>query len=183
MAQVIYNPKYSIDKINANFAKLGSQTSLSNFIANNFTPSTTTKSSVITKPIPVDMNLVYQVFQDYGNGPVGEGLKQSLTLINDNVMIGDFTNNGDIFNNLILYGANIDFRYVTLGQGEEIVLKNLQLFDFIPYIELSYKNTLYSSVDSIVNDIKVGQYEYDNYLVSVLAQSRTIAKQLITLYG
>lgn len=184
MAQLIYKPKFSIDKINANFSKISSQDTLSTFINNNFdTINTAVTNTNNGTPIPFDMNLVNRIYVDYGDGPVGDAMKQALTLINENVLAGDFTSYGDIFGNIIVYGANTDFRYVTLSQGNEIVMQNLMLYTLLPYISDNLKTPLNNTVDLIVNDIKNGTYDYNNYLITVLGQTRIIAKELINKYG
>jgi hypothetical protein len=187
MAMIIYSPNYSIDTIRKNFAGLSSQTSLSTFISNNFTVTTpsitnTVNTANVTTPAPLNMDLVGQIYVDYGTGPVSMGMTESLVLINNNVQVGS-TNNGDIFNNLIISGGNVDFRYVTDAQGTSIVLANLQMTTLLPFASSTMQTNYNAIILSIVRDLRNGIYNPNTYLSSVQYQSRQIAQQLITQYG
>jgi hypothetical protein len=187
MAMIIYSPNYSIDTIRKNFAGLGAQTPLATFISNNFSVVTSTVADTVnpanvTTPTPLNMSLVGQIYVDYGTGPVSMGITESLVLINNNVQTGSF-NNGDIFNNLILSGGNVDFRYVTDAQGTSIVLANLQMTTLLPFAPSAMQTSYNATVLSIVRDLRNGVYNPNTYLSNIQYQSRQIAQQLITKYG
>lgn len=187
MARITYKPKYSIDTIISNFANKSVQTSVSSFVSDNFSVNGSTiadsvNPNTVRVAVPVNLDLVAQIMVDYGDGPISTGLKQCLTIINQNVQTTNFTS-GDIFGNFVIAGGTTDFRYVTNAYGSELVLANLSMTNLLPLVAAEYQNKFNAVVLNIVNDLRKGVYDYNNYLASIQSQSRQIAKIILGTYG
>ena len=177
MATIIYSPNYALSQISANFFKKGS-TPIATFVSENFTTGVSPIDSSSTSSQPttgsLDKDLLLQIAQDYGNGPVSNGLT-GLVTINQCVINSQPIANG-IFNNFIINGIGIDFRYVTKLIGRDIVLKNLSTDTLLGYVPLSYQTSYYTLIDSLVSDLKNGIYSLDKYNSTVLQQSKQLVR-------
>lgn len=187
MAIVVYKPKYTIDTINSNFANKRVTTNNSTFIADNFSIDNSKLSNdinpnTVTAPAPLDLSLVSQIMVDYGDGPISIGMKECLEIINQNVQTGEFSN-GNIFGDFVISGGNTDFRYITDSMGSEIVIANLQMTSLLLFVSSTYQNNFNAVVLNIVRDLRKGVYDYNNYIATIQAQSRKIAKIILGIYG
>jgi hypothetical protein len=168
-------PNYSLGQISNNFFSRSQSTSLSQFIANNFTVAPTVSGQPTPAPTNnVNNTLLQQIMVDTGNGPISQGM-QALTLLNSNVLAGTQVTN-DIFNNVILYGGTTPLNTVTALQGRNIVLQNLQMATIITVVPTSLQTPYYTIIDAVFAAIKSGTYNSANYSAVLLSQSRLIAQ-------
>jgi hypothetical protein len=169
-------PKYSLGQISTNFFKRSAGTNISQFIGNNFVNANGSIAAANPKQLvnQIPNDLLNSILTDYGNGTISKGL-DSLALINRNVVNGTQLS-GDIFNNNIIYGADVNFKTVTLAEGRMIVVGNLNMLQIINIAPSSLQTTFYNIVDNIVNDLKNGKYLSTNYSAALIRNCKQIAQ-------
>jgi hypothetical protein len=176
---VVFKPKFTIDRIQANYFTRSFNTSLATFVTTNFTTDNSSISSqaVILPSAGVDQNFLATILADYGSGPISQGLN-SILLINRNVISGASAAS-DVFGNTIIAYGNVDFKAASKDTCRTIVVANLKMTNVLPYASASLQAAYYAQIDSIVIDVKSGKYTVDKYKSTMLNLSKQIARVLL----